>query len=71
MSAATPIQRSVDEVTGGRRGPRLLLDPWLLLATLGLIVCSLAVLKGATRHDIAGSPLYYVERQAGYAVVGL
>jgi rod shape determining protein RodA len=43
---------------------RLRLDPLLLLATLGLIACSLVALKGATRNDIPGSPLYYVERQA-------
>jgi rod shape determining protein RodA len=66
----TPIQRSVEAVTG-RRGPRLLLDPWLLLATFGLIGCSLVVLKGATRDDVAGAPLYFFERQLGYAVVGL
>jgi rod shape determining protein RodA len=68
--SATPISRSVDEITS-RRGPRMLLDPWLLLATLGLIGCSLVTLKGATRHDIPGSPLFFFERQAGYAVVGL
>jgi rod shape determining protein RodA len=50
---------------------RLRLDPLLLLATLGLVACSLVALKGATRNDIPGSPLYYVERQGVYAVVGL
>ncbi|MBS1870418.1 MAG: rod shape-determining protein RodA [Actinobacteria bacterium] len=71
MSATpTPIQRSVEQITA-RRGPRLLLDPWLLLATLGLIACSLVTIKGATRNDIPGSPLYFFERQAGYAVVGV
>ena len=69
--SATPIQRSVDEVVRTARGPRLLLDPWLLLATFGLILCSLVTLKGATRHDIPGQPLFFFERQAGYAVVGL
>jgi rod shape determining protein RodA len=66
----TPIQRSVETVTT-RRGPRLLLDPWLLLATLALVGCSLVVLKGATRNDVPGAPLYFFERQVGYAVVGL
>jgi rod shape determining protein RodA len=68
--STTPIKRSVEDVT---RGPRrqLLIDPWLLLAALGLVACSLVTLKGATRHDIPGSPLYYVERQGVYAVVGL
>ncbi|HYV15967.1 MAG TPA: rod shape-determining protein RodA [Conexibacter sp.] len=69
--SATPIQRSIDAVTRTRSGPRVLLDPWLLLATLGLVVCSLVTLKGATRHDIAGQPNYFFERQIGYAVVGL
>ena len=35
---------------------RLRLDPLLLLATLGLVACSLIALKGATQHDIAGRP---------------
>jgi rod shape determining protein RodA len=69
--SATPIQRSIDAVTRTRSGPRVLLDPWLLLATLGLVVCSLVTLKGATRHDVAGQPNYFFERQIGYAVVGL
>jgi rod shape determining protein RodA len=67
----TPIQRSVDEVTRGFSRPRLNLDPWLLFATLGLVVCSLVTIKGATRHDIPGQPYFYVERQAVYAVIGL
>ena len=67
----TPIQRSVERDHEPAAAPRLLLDPWLLLATLGLIACSLVTLKGATRNDIPGSPLYFFERQLGYAVVGL
>jgi rod shape determining protein RodA len=50
---------------------RLRLDPLLLLATLGLVACSLISIKGATADDITGDPLYYVKRQAIYAVVGL
>ncbi len=50
---------------------RLRLDPLLLLATLGLVACSLIAIKGATADDIHGNPLYYVKRQAIYAVVGL
>jgi rod shape determining protein RodA len=50
---------------------RLRLDPLLLVASLGLMACSLVALRGATRNDIAGSPLYYVERQAVYAAVGV
>jgi rod shape determining protein RodA len=50
---------------------RLRLDPLLLLATLGLVGCSVLALRGATRHDIPGAPWYYVERQAIYAGIGL
>jgi rod shape determining protein RodA len=50
---------------------RLRLDPLLLLATLGLVACSLLALRGATQNDIDGAPWYYLERQAIYAAVGL
>ena len=50
---------------------RLRLDPLLLLASLGLVACSLIVLKGATQHDIPGDPLYYVKRQGLYAGLGV
>jgi rod shape determining protein RodA len=36
-----------------------------------LVGCSLVTLKGATRHSVAGHPLYYVDRQAIYAAIGL
>ena len=49
----------------------LRLDPLLLLASLGLVVCSLITLKGATAHDVTGDPAYYVKRQAIYAIIGL
>jgi rod shape determining protein RodA len=49
----------------------LRIDPLLLLATLGLVACSLITLKGATAHDVDGDPTYYVKRQAVYAGVGL
>lgn len=67
--SATPIQRSVDDVTT-RRMPRLLLDPWLLLATFGLVACSLVTLRGATRNDVPGAPSFYFDRQLVYALVG-
>jgi len=50
---------------------RLRLDPLLLLAVVGLVVCSVIAIKGATADDIEGQPLYYVYRQAGYGVIGL
>jgi rod shape determining protein RodA len=49
----------------------LRLDPLLLLATLGLVGCSLVALNGATQNDVPGDPKYYVTRQAIYAVVGV
>ena len=50
---------------------RLRLDPLLVIATLGLVGCSLIAIRGATADDIPGQPLYYVERQAIYGIVGL
>ena len=50
---------------------RLRLDPLLLVATLGLVACSLVALRGATQNDIPGEPYYYVIRQSIYAGVGL
>jgi len=49
----------------------LRLDPLLLLATLGLVACSLIALNGATANDITGKPDYYVMRQGIYAGIGL
>jgi rod shape determining protein RodA len=49
----------------------LRLDPLLLLASVGLMVCSLVTLKGATANDVPGDPHYYLIRQGVYAVVGL
>src|SRR3954471_19686759 len=49
----------------------LRMDPLLLLATLGLVACSLVTLKGASAGDWDGDPLHYVKRQAVYAGVGL
>ena len=49
----------------------LRLDPLLLLATLGLVACSLVALNGSTQNDVPGHPHYYVIRQAIYAAIGL
>ena len=50
---------------------RLRLDPLLLLAAVGLVVCSCIAIKGATADDVPGDPLYYVERQIVYGVIGV
>ena len=68
---ATPDPAAASTRSRAAAARGLLLDPWLLLATLGLIACSLVTIKGATRNDIPGSPLYFFERQLGYAIVGL
>jgi rod shape determining protein RodA len=68
--SATPIQ-PVDETALPRPRTLPLLDPMLLLAAIGLMLCSLGTLKGATAHSVAGHPLYYVQRQALFGGVGL
>jgi rod shape determining protein RodA len=49
----------------------LRLDPLLLVATLGLVACSLIALNSATANDIPGNPDYYVMRQGIYAGIGI
>jgi rod shape determining protein RodA len=46
-------------------------DVLLLLAGAGLIGCSVFVLSAATQDDVAGSPYYYVYRQAAYGGIGV
>jgi rod shape determining protein RodA len=50
---------------------RLRLDPLLLVATLGLVGCSLIAINGSTQNDVVGQPDYYVIRQGIYAGIGL
>ena len=55
-----------------RSGPRYIrIDALLLLAILGLTACSLYTIATATQDDIAGSPNYFLYRQALYAGVGI
>jgi rod shape determining protein RodA len=53
------------------RGRLVWFDPLMLLATLGLVACSLYTIAQATRDDIAGDPSFFVTRQAIYMGVGL
>jgi rod shape determining protein RodA len=72
VSTATPIQPASEPPPPlVPREWRLRLDPLLLLATVGLVVCSCIAITGATADDIPGQPHYYVERQAIYGGVGL
>lgn len=68
--SATPIRRSVERATRGPSRPRLLFDPLLLLATVGLVVISVIAIGGSTRNDVPGSPDFFADRQIAYAVVG-
>jgi rod shape determining protein RodA len=54
-----------------RPGRLLRIDPLLLLAVVGLMVCSVYTIGTATADDIPGERYHYVYRQAAYAVIGL
>ncbi len=73
MTTTTPIRDAADAVpTVTRpRGMTLPFDPVMLLAVIGIAVCSLLTIADATADDIAGQPHYYVERQGVYFVIGL
>ena len=69
----TPILEPPSHAAAAASVPRraiLPFDPLLLLGTIGLMVCSLVVISGATRGDIPGDPNYYVTRQLVYFAVG-
>lgn len=53
------------------RGIRLRIDPLLVLAAVGLVICSIVAINGATANDIPGQPNYYVDRQIAFGVIGL
>jgi rod shape determining protein RodA len=59
------------EETAASRRPHMFPDPLLLLGAIGLVVCSLVTLNGATRNAVRGQPHFYVERQGIYAAVGV
>ncbi|HET8893517.1 MAG TPA: rod shape-determining protein RodA [Gaiellaceae bacterium] len=45
---------------------------WLLVAGIGgLVAVGLWAVAGVTRFDVAHNPSYYLDRQIGYAIVGL
>lgn len=66
---AAGVKRFREEVTAQplARG----FDWALLLAAVGLVICSVIVLSGATKDDIPGQPSYYVLRQSIFGVIGL
>ena len=67
----TPIHSLDEPAAVPRQRTWSLFDPLLTVGALGLLACSLITLKGATRTAYPGQPLYYVERQAIYAAIGL
>ncbi len=70
--SVTPIRAATaPEEAAPPRTRVLAFDPLLMVAAFGLVACSLVTLKGATRTVMHGQPLYYVERQAIYAAIGL
>ncbi len=67
----SPIQ-APEEVPAASASPlRLPFDPLLILAVVGLAVCSVVTLSSATRDLVPGQPGYYVDRQAVYLFVGI
>ena len=71
MSATTVIQRSGEDAKAEKAlGLQLPFDLVLVLATVGLAVCSLLTIAAATETDIPGSPDYFVIRQLVYFIVG-
>jgi len=69
--SATPFGATVREFRE-RSGPRFVrIDVLLLLAVLGLTVCSLYTIATATQDDHPGSPNYFLYRQAAYAAAGI
>ena len=72
MSLQTPISPASEPPPPlVPRQIRLRIDPLLVLAAIGLVACSVIVLKGATADDIPGNPHYYVVRQLTFGAVGL
>ena len=70
MSATTVIKRS-DEAKSERAVTLdLPFDLVLVLATIGLALCSILTIAYSTANDIPGSPDYYVIRQIVYFAVG-
>jgi rod shape determining protein RodA len=70
-SSSTPIRPASEPPPLPGHQWHLRLDPLLLLAAVGLCICSIIAIHGSTADDVPGSPYYYVIRQSVYAVVGL
>ena len=72
MSVQTPITPASEPPPPlVPREIHLRIDPLLMLAAIGLVICSVVVLKGATADDIPGDPHYYVYRQMAFGGIGI
>jgi rod shape determining protein RodA len=72
VSARTPIQPASEPPPPlVPREFHTRMDPLLAVAAIGLCVCSIVALKGATADDIDGQPNFYVIRQSVYAGIGV
>lgn len=70
-STLSPLQPSQETAQEARRSLSLPLDPLLMLAAIGLGICSVVTIKAATAKTIPGDPHYFAVRQTVYLVVGL
>jgi rod shape determining protein RodA len=71
MEAAKPSLTIAPRRSLAERLSLTRIDGLMLGAAVGLIAFSIFTLATSTRSEIAGRPLYFVERQALYAVVGI
>ncbi|HUH80574.1 MAG TPA: FtsW/RodA/SpoVE family cell cycle protein [Solirubrobacteraceae bacterium] len=71
MNPLSPITPTQERAGESPALPRIPLDPLLTLAAIGLGVCSVITLSGATRNLIPGNPSYYTTRQGVYLGLGL
>lgn len=72
MSARTPITSASEPPPPLMpRRLRLRIDPLLALAAIGLLICSVVAINGATPDDIPGQPNYYVHRQLAFGGLGV
>src|SRR5215218_7117464 len=71
MAAASPLTIARTQTRIGDRLGFAYFDGVLFAAAFGLIAFSVFTLAMATSDDIPGEPLYFVIRQALYAVVGV
>src|SRR5215208_4652880 len=71
MAAASPLTIARTQTRIGERLGFAYFDGVLFAAAFGLIAFSVFTLAMATSDDIPGEPLYFVIRQALYAVVGV